>query len=334
MNPEKVERAKHVGISLLVGVYSYALFLFARQISPGHSDFSVIWYAARSLVEGHNPYQLIGPGRAIPFDWELHYPLSTLIAAAPLAFLPESLADFVFVFGSSFLLAYGALRENLNRIWIFASAAFVVNAKSAQWSALTASAYFLPFAAFFLALKPSDGLAVLCGSHRRSWIIAGVTAVALIAISFFVLPSWPRYWMSSVTGTWEFVSPVRRAGGFLLLLALLRLKTREGRFLLALSLVPQVQSWYTGVLPLLVARSRRENQMLSLVSSLGYVLMIPLAKMSSTHEISTFTVGNLMIAFCYLPALIVVLRQRNEIAMASPAAHQRNPQQSESSPIE
>jgi hypothetical protein len=326
----KADRTTHVVVSLLIAAYSYALFLFALHISPGHSDFSVIWYAARALVDGGNPYLLIGPGRPIPFDWELHYPATTLVAAAPLSFFPEPVADFVFVFGSGFLLAYGALKQNLNRIWIFLSAAYVVNAKSAQWSALMASGFFLPFAAMFLVLKPSDGLAILCGAPRRWWIIAGITAAALTTISFIMLPSWPRYWIASVTGTGEFVSPVRRAGGFLLLLALLRWKTREGRFLLALSLIPQVQSWYSGLLPLLVARSKRENQILSLMSSLGYVLMIPLAKMSATHEISTFTVGDLMIAFCYLPALIVVLRQPNEFPTASSAKHPQSPQQLES----
>ncbi|HKY98686.1 MAG TPA: hypothetical protein VJL35_12575 [Gemmatimonadaceae bacterium] len=307
----RMKELKRISISLGIAGYSYLLFAFSQRLAPGHSDFSVIWFAARALLEGNNPYAVIGPGRAIPFGWELHYPLSTLVAAIPLALIRESWSDFMFVFGSAFLLAYGALRHNLNRIWIFASAAYVVNAKSAQWSALTASGFFLPAAAALACLKPSDGLAVLAGTGRRSWMIAGSVAVALIVISFLILPSWPRYWMTSVTGTWEFVSPVRRAGGFLLLLSVLRWRTREGRFLFVLSLVPQVQSWYAGVLPLLVARSKRENQILSLVSSLGYVIMIPLALDSATQEISTFSVGRLMIAFCYLPALIAVLKRPN-----------------------
>ena len=302
---------KRIAISFAIATYSYLLFAFAQRLAPGHSDFSVIWFAARAMLEGNNPYAVIGPGRAIAFDWELHYPLTTIVAATPLALLRESWSDFIFVFGSAFLFAYGAVRDNLNRLWIFASAAYVVNAKSAQWSALMASGFFLPLAAAFTCLKPSDGLAVLSGTGRRSWIIGVSFAAALTLISLVILPSWPRYWMTSVTGTWEFVSPMRRAGGFLLLLAVLRWRTREGRFLFVLSLVPQVQSWYAGVLPLLVARSKRENQILSLISSVGYVLMIPLSLDSATREISTFTVGRLMIAFCYLPALIVVLRRPN-----------------------
>jgi hypothetical protein len=315
MNDTKRQRElRRFAISFGIASYSYLLFALAQRLAPGHSDFSVIWFAARAVLEGTNPYVVIGPGRDIPFDWELHYPLITVVVATPLALMRESWSDFIFVFGSAFLLAYGAIRDSLNRVWIFASAAYVVNAKSGQWSALTASGFFLPFCAALACLKPSDGVAVLAGTGRRSWIIAGSFTVVLIAISLVILPSWPRYWMTSVTSTWEFVSPVRRAGGFLLLLALLRWRTREGRFLFILSIVPQVQSWYAGLLPLLVARTRRENQILSLISSLGYVLMIPLSLDSATREISTFTVGRLMIAFCYLPALIVVLRRPNTSA--------------------
>ena len=301
-----------LAVSFLVAAGAYSLFLLSKHLAPGPSDFSVVWHGARLLFDGKNPYDLIGPGRLIPFGWNLHYPASTLVAAFPLAVLPESLADFAFVFGSAFLLAYGALKENLNRIWIFASAAFVVNAKSGQWSALTASVYFLPLAAVFAFLKPTDGLAVLASRDRRSWIIGGACAAVLIVVSLALLPEWPREWYSRVTGTWEFVSPVRRWGGWLLLLALLRWKSSEARLLLALALVPQVQSWYAGFLPLLVARSKRENQALALVSSLGYLLLIPLSLASPTREVSIFTVGHLMIAFCYLPALIVVLRRPDE----------------------
>jgi len=286
------------------------MFAASKHVAPGHSDFSVVWYASRIFLAGQNPYELIGPGRAVPFEWELHYPASTLIGIAPLTLLPERIADFAFVFGSAFLLAYGALRENLNRIWIFASAAFVVNAKTAQWSALTASGYFIPLAGIALCLKPSDGFAILAGTGRKTWIVTSISALVLLAVSLAVMPDWPRYWFSSITSTWEFVSPVRRTGGFLLLLAAIRFRTREGRLLLALALVPQVQSWYAAVLPLLVARSKRENQILSLISSLGYILLIPLTLSSPTHEISIYDIGRMMIAFCYLPALIVVLRQQ------------------------
>ena len=301
-----------LAVSLMIAAGAYSLFLLSKHLAPGPSDFSVVWHGARLLFDGKNPYDLIGPGRPIPFGWNLHYPASTLVAAFPLALLPESFADSAFVFGSAFLLAYGALKENLNRIWIFASAAFVVNAKSGQWSALIASIYFLPLAAVFAFLKPTDGLAVLASRDSRSWIIGGAFAAGLIVVSLAILPEWPREWYSNVTGTWEFVSPVRRWGGWLLVLALLRWRSSEARLLLALALVPQVQSWYTGLLPMLVARSIRESQVLALVSSLGYLLLIPLSFTSPTREISAFTIGHLMVAFCYLPALIVVLRRPDE----------------------
>ncbi|HEX6575103.1 MAG TPA: hypothetical protein VF042_09015 [Gemmatimonadaceae bacterium] len=320
---------RRVGVPLAIAAYSCAIFFFARKLTAGHSDFSLVWYAARAILDGGNPYLVIGPGRPIPLEWELHYPMTTVIAATPLALLPESLADLLFVFASAFMLAYGALRANLDRVWIFFSAAYVVNAKSGQWSALIASGYFIPAAAAFLSLKPSDGIAVLAGTGWKSWIFAGSATAFLAVISFAIFPSWLQYWLANITGKWEFVSPIRRAGGFLLLLSLLRWRTREGRFLFVLSLVPQVQSWYAGVLPLLVARTKRENQVLALVSSLGYIVMIPLAMQSATREISSFTVGRLMIAFCYLPALIVVLRRPNTSARKHDSVLELEPQQEE-----
>jgi hypothetical protein len=106
--------------------------------------------------------------------------------------------------------------------------------------------------------------------------------------------------------------PFMRPGGFVLALAALRWKKPEGRFLLMLCLVPQTPSWYEGVLPMLVAHNKREAQVLSLTSSLGYVLLIPLALMSTTREIASTTIGQMMVAFCYLPAVIAVLRDERK----------------------
>jgi hypothetical protein len=43
-------------------------------------DFDQNWVAARALVEGQNPYELIGPGRALPFPWPTAYPLKPLLS--------------------------------------------------------------------------------------------------------------------------------------------------------------------------------------------------------------------------------------------------------------
>jgi hypothetical protein len=51
-------------------------------------------------------------------------------------------------------------------------------------------------------------------------------------------------------------------------------------------------------------------QTLSLVSSLGYIAQIGL--LSDQQEIASSDIGILMVAFCYLPAVTVVLRRSNE----------------------
>ncbi len=304
---------KAIAFAVFIGLAACALFQITWGLQPGgHSDFSVVWSGARIFLSGGNPYAAIGPGRELSYYYyELHYPASTLVAIAPLTLLPERWADFVFVFISAFLLAYGATKENWNRVWIFPSSAFIIAARTGQWTPLIASAYFLPWMAAVVSLKPSNGLPIVAVQKKRAIVAAAIVTLALLVIAFVIDPAWPKHWLSSVSGSWEFISPVARLGGFLLPLALLRWRQREARFLFLLSLMPVVSSWYEGLLPMLVARTKRESQILSLTSSIGYLLLIPLALSSSTTEVSTFTVGRMMVAFCYLPALVVVLRRDN-----------------------
>jgi hypothetical protein len=294
---------RHLVFAAAIGVAALALLLLTRHLTGGHSDFSVVWRASDIFIHGANPYALIGHGDV--YEYELHWPASTLVAVAPLTLLAEHWADAAFVFASSALVAFGAVRENWNRMWIFPSAAFIVAARSAQWSPLMASAYLLPWISFVLVLKPTTGFAVLTSyPGLKPWAWAMVSGLFLGVIALIISPRWPSDWAATTFSSWEYTSPVTRRGGFLLLLSALKWRQREGRFLLFLSLVPQVSSWYEAFLPLLV-----ENQVLSLTSSLGYLLMIPLALSVPNQSVATSTVGSMMVAFCYLPALIVVLRR-------------------------
>ncbi len=303
-----------LAVALSVGVAACGLLLLTKYLLPDSStDFSALWQGARVLLQGRNPYELIGPGRQIPYPYELHYPASSLVAIMPLSWLSQRAADLVFVFSSAALLAFGATKENWNRIWIFFTPAFIISARSGQFSPLIAAGYFLPLAAAALPIKPSTGLAVMATwNDRRAWYAAGLVALVTVSISFILLPGWVNDWLDGTLSSGEYVSPVRKMGGFVLLLAALRWRQREARLLLCLAVIPQVSSWYEALLPLLVARTRRECQVLSMMSAAGYLLMIPLAFINSTGEIAIPTVGNMMVAFAYLPALIVVLRRPNE----------------------
>jgi hypothetical protein len=307
---------KRAAVAVVVGIIACCFLLLTLRFLPdSHTDFSIAWNGAKLLLEGRNPYELIGPGREVSYPFTLHYPASTLVAAMPLTLLSERAADLVFVFLSASVLAFVATQENFNRLWIFPSAAFIISARAGQYTPLMAAGYFAPWAAVLLPIKPSTGLAVMGSwSSKRAWVSGGVSAFILLGISFLMLPNWPREWIDATTSSGEYVSPLRKMGGFVLLLALLKWRQREARLLLLLALIPQVSSWYEGLLPMLVGRTKRECQLLSLTSSLGYLMLIPLSFMSPTQEIAIPVVGDMMNAFCYLPALIVVLRRKDEIS--------------------
>ena len=104
--------------------------------------------------------------------------------------------------------------------------------------------------------------------------------------------------------------PILRPAGFLVALALLRWKQPEARLLFALACVPQTSSWYETLLPLLVARTKREMQVMVFASGLGYLMQI--AFLSPNREIASADIGILIVVYVYLPALAIVLRRPNE----------------------
>jgi hypothetical protein len=278
---------------------------------PGMSDFGPVWYGAHALLHGVNPYQTFGPGLAVPYDWHLYYPATAMVAALPLGLISEPVASMVFACLSAALLAYGITRDSWDRAWIFFSASFVTAAKSAQWSPLIAAAFFLPALGFVVACKPSLGLAVgVSTPSRKTLAVAVIGGIVLGAIGLVLLPTWPMEWWKSVRTGVELNAPITRPAGFLVALALLRWRQPEARLLFAMACVPQTSSWYETLIPLLVARTKREMQVMVFASGIGYLSQIAL--LDAKAEIATTDIGVLMVVFVYLPALAIVLRRPNE----------------------
>lgn len=281
------------------------------RLAPGLSDIGPVWYGGYAILHGLNPYETFGPGLAVNYDWPLNYPALSMVALIPLSLLPEPTAAILFASISVGLLAYGITRDSWDRIWIFVSASFVTAARVAQWAPLIGAAFFLPSLGFVLSLKPTIGTAVVAATpSRKTFLLAIVAAVFLTVVSFVVLPHWPADWLHSIRTGPDMSAPILRPAGFLLLLALLRWRQPEGRLLLAMALIPQTASWYETLLPLLVARTKREMQVLVFGSGIGYLAQIVF--LDKKHEIATTDIGILMVVFVYLPALAVVLRRPNE----------------------
>lgn len=62
MNPDRPGRANYLAVRLVITVaVGWMAFVIASHRGP--QDFEQVWYAARTLLEGHEPYATFGPGR-------------------------------------------------------------------------------------------------------------------------------------------------------------------------------------------------------------------------------------------------------------------------------
>jgi hypothetical protein len=308
-----VSRAKRVAVASLIATIA-ALFPLAEhvRVPTRPTDFGIVWFGARSLLHGIDPYPLVGPGRTYSWDWELYYPATSMVIAMPFAWLPEYIAAAAFVWISTALLAYAITEKSWDLLFLFPSSAFIVAARAAQWSPLFSAAFCLPWLGFVLAAKPNVGGAIaLASASRKLLLMAALGALVLTGVSLMLLPSWPVGWMTALSNASHLSAPIARMGGFLVLLNLLRWKRPEARLILLLACVPQTGSWYEALPLLLVASTRRESQILSLVSSLGFLLIRFMIHGQPEVQFNR-EVSALMLAFAYLPATIAVLRRPNE----------------------
>jgi len=108
------------------------------------ADFSVAWFGASALMNGGNPYALVGPGRIYDWEWPLLYPVTALVPVIPFTLLSEQVAALSFIGLSTFLLVWGTTTKSWHLLPIFVSEAFASSARLAQWSILMTAALFIP----------------------------------------------------------------------------------------------------------------------------------------------------------------------------------------------
>ena len=242
-----------------------------------------MWFGATKMLQGLSPYESSGPGREYDWDWSVLYPGTAFALAAPLAVLTESHASAAFVAISVWLLVFGATRDSWHRLPAFASAAFVIAVRAAQWSPLLSAGLFIPGVAVAWAAKPTLGLgffaAAPTGRHR---IYCACGGLALVALSRLLLPSGPFSWWERVKETQHMVPPLFQPAGFLLLGVRARWKRKEAALLLAMALVPQSPSIYDA-LPILlfIPNTYREASALSIISSIGALLMLQVPELDA-----------------------------------------------------
>jgi hypothetical protein len=290
-----------------------ALMQYARaDAAGGYSDFSTAWFGARMLLDGLNPYESIGPGRLVEMPSPPFYPAPAFVVAMPFTIFPFHWASTVFVFLSTLLLAWGCTADSWHRLPIFPSIVFVMSAQFAQWSILFTAAVFIPMLAVFAAAKPQASLPVIAGSSESTPLIAAVVgAVVLVGSSFLLVPSWLGDWWALIQTSDHFTPPILQFGGPAIALVLLRWRRPEAWLVFVAACSPQTWYPYNGLILLVVAATYREASVLSLVSSVGWILAFLTADGKPRSPETRAIMSAILIAACYLPATIVVLRHPN-----------------------
>lgn len=313
-NPIPTRRARILAAAIVAGVaVAYTYSVAAR--SPGFvSDFDQIWVAARALMAGENPYRAVTTGFAgvSALSFPLFYPAPALVAGVPFAFLPLVAARAAFAAVSIGVVAYLLTARGWWALAALLSAPAFLTVSLVQWSGWLAAAAVAPSLGWALACKPNAGLSVLCTarSARAVWVaLASATSMALV--SFALQPGWVGDWLSALRGQPHFRPYVLRPGGFLLLLALLRWRRPEARWLAALACIPGTPGLQEALVFFMFALSFRQLLVMGLLSHAAMWVAYPARQAGDFYSyVEVAAMANL--ALMYLPALVLVLRRPNE----------------------
>jgi hypothetical protein len=302
-------------VALLVGGFWgwYGVIRFA----PGHvqaSDFTQIWLAAHAVVERREPYSAVlawEQARGYVNQLGLYYPLPAAILGLPFVPLRPEVAGPAFVAASFALGAYAVTRERWFPLAAFAGPAAFRTVQDAQLGGVLLAAMWLPRACgWTVVMKPTVGLAGWL--WRPSWA-AFIGGAAVVAGSLAVDPTWPGHWYATVRGSPYAVVAVTRAWfAPILLLALLRWRTREGRLLLALACVPHSMFWCDEMLLGAIPRTLRQAYLSTVAGWIAFLAFIAVDSRASPNEPLQLGAGfPWLIAGVYVPALVSVLSSPN-----------------------
>lgn len=232
--------------ALAIGIGSGTLcWIFLHHFGIGDADFYWTHQAARDLLAGKNPYDNRLPG-LIP------YPLPAAILGLPLAGIRDGVAGAVFFGIGSGLLAWGLMRDDPRRLFIFLAYPYWAALMTAQWTPLVMSAAFFPLGLIFCVAKPQLGIPVGITHQSRKGVIAVAT---VLIVSFVIRPHWVSEWMGQVHGYQHFFALLVIPGP-ILILALWRWRDRDAWLLFLSSIVPQ-RWFYDEFVLWLIPKTRR-----------------------------------------------------------------------------
>src|SRR5579871_3996769 len=298
-----LSRAERISIAVLIGVGAAALAYTVLTMYPEHvaRDYTYSWRAARALLAHQNPYDVIRPSGPYPYEEYYFYPLPAALLVLPLAWLPAVPSAVAFTGLSAAALAYAVTAQGFRGLLIFLGVPYLCAAVLGQFTPLIVAAAFYPALQWAYAAKPTIAAALVAARPSVTGILL---ALALVAISLILIPSWPLDWLRVLSHTPHHRAPIMRPFGFILLLALLRWRTPEGRLLSVMAVAPQVFYFYDQLPVMLVAKKGWQMLVLVAASWVGWAVTWS----TCTHKPMCVEFGEpWIIPLVYLPALVLVL---------------------------
>jgi hypothetical protein len=295
-------------VALAIGCFAAAVVYAGHQPPAPKSDWDETWAAGRALLKGQDPYMALESGyRAGRFNYPLVYPAPAVLVAAPFGILPLQSALWLWAGIGTAALTWALLARGWWGLLGLGSAFYLHALLSVQWSPLLTAAVAVPALGFVWAAKPTIGAALFAGWPSRAAVIGGL---AITALSFLLMPGWVHSFLTASLAMPHTTPPVRRLGGFLLLLSFLRWRRPEGRMLGVLALVPQTTLLYEMVPLLLIPQTWREMLMLVGLSLVAGVFAL---QQDPSHHLTVAisTLWPVFLILVYVPCLILVLRRKN-----------------------
>ena len=299
-------RKQRLTIAIVVGtICGLVSWNIARSLPPhAYQDFGFVWFAARDLLAGQNPYQSVTSLTGRPMFF---FPLTTALGVMPFVFLRLDLAGPVFVALSTAALAFVVTATAWWPLLIFLSGSMVVSIAAANFATVLPLGFFVPSMGWLGVFKPNIGIAML--AYRPSWKNL-LLMIALAALSLIVRPTWPAEWVSAAMSSPYHFAPWRTAGGVLLVVAIARWRLPEARMLLVMALLPSSPIAYEALPLFVIPRSKREMLVLAITTNIVVALT---ASNSFQGDPDTYlaVAQPAMVWLAYVPALVMVLSRQN-----------------------
>lgn len=307
MNPQLRDNLLIVFISLVIAaVVWYFASIIPHPVAyngVGLGDVGVPYVSMLNWLSRRPVYNLQAASGNYTINITAN-PFTTSLVISPLLLLPLRWIGPFFSSFSAGILAYGILRKGEYwRLLVFLSFPFVSAIFDTQWSPLFAAALYIPALLPIAVAKPQLGLSlVVTGRWSKATIF---TAFRLIILSIILYPRWPiDYLIHGSLKEYSGWIPIGISIGVFLLFSILRWRSRRGRLLLAMSVVPQ-RLWYDQFLVLFIPHNVGEQFILILCSWIAALLSKSLGWIITFSD-QDYRAVLLTIIMIYFPALFML----------------------------